>query len=62
MGESGSEGRTIIESVLRLALSKLELLLEGIDLLPVLKDFLFFLREVRSLRDYMIVITQPQRA
>lgn len=52
VGKPSGKGRPIIESILRLALGKLELLLKGIDLLPILKDFLFLLREVWSLGDY----------
>lgn len=52
MGEARGEGRAIIERVQRLALSHLKLLLEGVDLIPVLEDFLFFLGEIGSLRDY----------
>ena len=61
------EGWPVIEGVLRLALGLLELLLKGIDLLPILEDFLFLLREVRSLGDYQPRIsikskTRPPRA
>jgi hypothetical protein len=52
MRESCSEGRPIIEGVLGLSLGELQLLLEGVNLLPVFEDFLFFLREIRSLGDY----------
>ena len=49
MGGSGGEGRTVIEGEGRQVLSFLKLLLEGIDLGPISKDFLLFLREVDSL-------------
>ena len=51
MGESGGEGRAIVERVQGLALGQLELLLESVDLLPILQHFLFLLGEVGSLRD-----------
>jgi hypothetical protein len=50
--KSCSEGRAIIECVEGLALGELELLLECVDLLPILEHFLFLLGEVRSLGNY----------
>ena len=55
VGQPGSEWRSIVEGELGLALSKLELLLKGIDLLPVLEHFLFLVREAWSLGDYIKV-------
>lgn len=49
MRKTSGKGRSIVECVLRLALGKLELLLEGVDLLPILKNLLFLLGEVGSL-------------
>jgi len=50
--KSCSEGRTIVECVEGLALRELELLLESVDVLPVLENFLFLFGEVRSLGNY----------
>ncbi len=50
--KTSSKGRAIVECILGLSLCEFELLLEGLDLLPILKNFLFFFGEVRSLRDY----------
>lgn len=47
MRQSSSEGRTIVEGELGFALRQLELFLEGVDLRPICKDFLFLSWEVR---------------
>lgn len=57
VGKTRGKGRAIIESVLGLPLGKFKLLLEGIDLLPILKDLLLLLREVRSLGNYIQMIS-----
>jgi hypothetical protein len=50
--KAGGKGRSIVESVQRLALCEFKLLLESIDVLPVLKHLLFLIGEVRSLGNY----------
>lgn len=45
MGETGREGRTIIERVLRSALGLPDGLLEGVNVLPVSQDLLLLLGE-----------------
>ena len=45
--ESCGEGRTIVEGEFGLALGQLELLVEGVDLLPESQDVLLLRREVR---------------
>ena len=52
--KSSSEGRAVVECVEGFALGELELLLESVDLFPILKHFLFLFGEVRSLGNYMI--------
>jgi len=51
--KTSGEGRSIVECVQGLALSELELLLESVDVLPVLKYLLFLLGEVGSLGNYI---------
>jgi hypothetical protein len=46
--EPSGERRPVIECIEGFALGELELLLEGVDVLPVLENFLFLLGEVRS--------------
>ena len=50
MGQARGEGRAIVEGELGLALAQLELLVEGVDLLPELEDFLFLIWEVWFVR------------
>ena len=50
--KSCGEGRAIVECVEGLALGELELLLESVDLLPILEHLLFLFGEVRSLGNY----------
>ena len=52
MWQSRSEGRSIIEGKLRFALWLAQLLLEGVNLVPVLQHFLLFGREVWLVRHY----------
>jgi len=52
VGKPGGEGRAIVECVEGLTLRELELLLESVDVLPVLEHFLFLFGEVRSLGNY----------
>ncbi len=49
MGQASGEWGSIVERELGLILSELELLLESVDVLPILENFLFFLGEVGSL-------------
>lgn len=46
--ESSGKRRSIVESELGLVFGELELLLEGIDVVPELENFLFLLGEVGS--------------
>ena len=55
MGEPGGKGRSIVKGVLWFSFGLLKLLLKGVDFLPILKHFLFLLREVRSLGDYVVL-------
>ena len=48
VGKSSREGRAIVERVRLLALGSPHLLLEGVDVLPVLENRLLLLGEVRS--------------
>lgn len=52
--ESSCERRAVIECVKGFALCQLKLLLESVNLLPILKYLLFLFREVRSLGNYNI--------
>jgi hypothetical protein len=52
--ESSGEGRSIIECVEGFALCQLKLLLESVNLLPILKYLLFLFGEVRSLGNYYL--------
>lgn len=54
VGGSGGERRTVIKGIRRKVLGLLELLLEGVDLLPIVEDSFFFLREGYLFRGYMI--------
>jgi hypothetical protein len=56
MGQTSGKRRSIVEGEGGLSLGEFELLLESIDLLPVPKHLLFFLWEIWSFRDYMIVV------
>ena len=53
MGQSCSERWTVVESVWLFAFRATHLLLEGVDLLPILEDFGFFFWEVGSTRYYI---------
>ena len=50
MRETCSEWGPIVESVGLLAFRPSHLLVEGVDLLPVLEDFLFLLRKIWPFR------------
>jgi hypothetical protein len=50
---SSGEGRTIVESVWREMSVLLQLFLEGVSILPILKNFLFLLREIDPFGSYM---------
>jgi len=52
--KTSCEGRSIVECVEGLTFCELELLLESIDVLPVLKYLFFLFREVGSLGDYRL--------
>ena len=52
VGKTGGKGRAIVECVQGFALGEFQLLLECVDLLPILEHFLFLLGEVRSLGNY----------
>lgn len=57
MRKTCCEWGSIIEGVLGLTLGELELLLESVNLLPVLKYFLLLSGEVGSLRDYRFKVS-----
>jgi hypothetical protein len=61
MGETSSEGRSIIESILWFSLCHLKLTFESVDLIPILKNFLFLLWEVWPFRHYKLKIGKLQR-
>lgn len=52
MGCSGGEGGSVVEGEGRAILGEFELFVEGLDLVPVLEDFLFFLGEVGLFLNY----------
>lgn len=51
--KASGEGRAIVEGKPRMMLRKLELLIKGINFIPIVKDFQFLSWEVWSLRNRM---------
>lgn len=54
VGGSSGKRRAVVKGIRRIVFGLLELLLEGVDLLPIVEDSFFFLREGYLFRSYVI--------